>query len=149
MSAKRKWIVGVGLLCLLGFGLLAGLIALQIYVYRQDLEMNKAIPKPKKNTAPDWQWMNVTAEQLVADYRANEIAADSKYKNQHLVVTGTIGRIASEYMTLEVSDQAMDVQCIYKPGKSGPESLVRGQESKVYGVGAGKVSNVILKNCGP
>ncbi|MDX9925554.1 MAG: hypothetical protein RBS48_12395, partial [Ignavibacteriaceae bacterium] len=42
--------------------------------------------------------IKITASQLVADYKANQVAADSKYKGNIVEVTGTISTIGKDIM---------------------------------------------------
>jgi hypothetical protein len=132
---------------------LAVLAAGGIWLYRDDRRLAAKYPiavrEKESPSEPDWEWLHVTAGQLVADYRSNEIAADLKYKNQHLIVTGTLGRITSEFLTLEVEDALADVQCIYASQGYGSEGLQRGRETRIFGTGGGKLHNVILTNCRP
>jgi hypothetical protein len=111
---------------------------------RRGEDPDKAPPTPTK---PEWEWLHVSAEQLVADYRANEVAADSKYKGAHLAVAGTVGRVTGEFLTLEVANGISDVQCIYSIGADGPENVQRGEPATIYGMGSGKIHNVIVTNC--
>jgi hypothetical protein len=48
----------------------------------------------------------VKIETLLADYRGNEIAADQKYKNKTLVVTGVITRVADTSNANDKSDDS-------------------------------------------
>lgn len=41
--------------------------------------------------------VTVTAAKLFTDYQANEVSADSKYKNQRLAVSGTVSSIRKDF----------------------------------------------------
>ena len=47
-------------------------------------------PTPARKASPAATTMEVTAEQLYSDYKANEIAADAKYNGKLVTVTGVV-----------------------------------------------------------
>jgi len=97
--------------------------------------------------------IQVSATQLYADYEANEIAADQKYKGKVLVVSGTIGDIAKDiaddiYVTLKGDDVIGDVQCFFSEAHTSTAAqLQKGQKITVKGKCDGKMMNVILRGC--
>lgn len=55
-------------------------------------------PAPPDPPPPPKTWTKVTAKELVAAYKENEVAADSKYKGEEVEITGAISSIASDLM---------------------------------------------------
>jgi hypothetical protein len=69
-----------------------------------------SLGSPKGPPAPTTPPMTVSAKQLYADYHANEVAADEKYKGKNLLVSGTIVSIDKDafdnmQLRLSVGDQ--------------------------------------------
>ncbi len=96
----------------------------------------------------------VTALQLYSEYEANEVAADSKYKNKLIEVSGTISNIGKDvldnpYVTLQGdSTTFFSVQCMFK--KSQQEqltSLSKDTEISLKGRVSGKMMNIIINDC--
>lgn len=96
--------------------------------------------------------ISVTASQLVSEYKQNEIAADSKYKDKTLEVTGTVGSIAEsfgkQYVTLKSDDIIISVQCFLKSSESEKAAtLSQGQSVTLQGKNDGMSLNISLSNC--
>lgn len=95
----------------------------------------------------------VTASQLMRDYEANEIAADAKYKNKLVNVSGTIANIGKDildtpYVSLDADSLVFGIQCMF--AKSDQESLVslsNGVRVTLQGRVSGKLGNVLVKEC--
>ena len=100
--------------------------------------------------------IKVTAMKLSEDYKANEIAADAKYKGNTLEVSGTISDIGTDvlntpYVTFNTGEYSfLGVQCMFGESDSPVlAKLSKGQALTVRGSveGGGKVMNVLLNNC--
>jgi hypothetical protein len=97
--------------------------------------------------------MRVSARQLYADYEANGVAADEKYKGKVLQVTGVINDIDRDimdniYVTLKGDQYFGDIQCFFAESHLGTASqLSKGQKITVKGLCDGKLMNVMLKGC--
>jgi len=99
--------------------------------------------------------MTVSAIQLNADYQANQISADAKYKGKLIDVTGTINTIGKDvlndpYVTLNTSQySAFEVQCMFSQvDKSKLASLSSGQIITLQGIVNGQtLTNVIIDGC--
>jgi len=97
--------------------------------------------------------IKVTASQLYAAYRANEIDADNKYKGKILEVSGTVSTIGkdildSPYVALKTDDIIGVVQCMLENSeKSKAAGLQKGQRIVVQGKNSGLLMNVILRDC--
>jgi hypothetical protein len=95
----------------------------------------------------------VSAEQLLADYEANEVAADEKYKGKRLEVTGTIDNIGKDvldnsYVALKTGKQYdfRSVQC-YFDDNSVLVTLSKGRRVKITGRCDGLFGTLSLKDC--
>ena len=114
---------------------------------------DKKIEKEVSEQEANQPAIQVSATQLYADYEANEIAADQKYKGKVLVVSGTIGDIAKDiaddiYVTLKGDDVIGDVQCFFSEAHTSTAAqLQKGQKITVKGKCDGKMMNVILRGC--
>ena len=95
----------------------------------------------------------VSARQLSADYEANGVAADGKYKGKVLQVTGVVNTIDRDimdkiYVTLKGDQYFGDIQCFFAESHVGTASqLSKGQTITVKGKCDGKLMNVMLKGC--
>ena len=97
--------------------------------------------------------ITVSARQLYADYEANGVAADEKYKGKVLQVTGVVNTIDRDimdkiYVTLKGNQYFGDIQCFFAESHIGTASqLSKGQTITVKGKCDGKLMNVMLKGC--
>jgi hypothetical protein len=97
--------------------------------------------------------ITVSARQLYADYEANGVAADAKYKGKVLQVTGVVNTIDRDimdkiYVTLKGDQYFGDIQCFFAESHIGTASqLSKGQTITVKGKCDGKLMNVMLKGC--
>ncbi len=78
----------IGWVVFFGIFILAGIIGMCM---KDTTPMLKEanVPSSKESTTQQ-EIISITAEQLYKDYEANEIAADQKYKNKSIKVTGTV-----------------------------------------------------------
>lgn len=97
--------------------------------------------------------IEVSARQLYADYEANGVAADEKYKGKVLRVTGKVNTIDRDimdkiYVTLKGDKYLGDIQCFFAEDHVKTASqLSKGQTITVKGKCDGKMMNVLLKGC--
>ena len=96
----------------------------------------------------------VTAAELVADYLANEVAADGRYKNHLAEITGAVGRVdidptGAQYVTLESGRGSWTVQCFAARDESYESfrTLRPAQRVTVRGRVEGKSGNVLVRDC--
>jgi len=95
----------------------------------------------------------VTAQELIDDYKRNEIEADSRYKGHVLEVGGRIGGIHKDiadnpYITLQSGRQRefREVQC-WLASVDRTSDLKPSDSVTVRGIGAGLMGNVLLRPC--
>lgn len=97
--------------------------------------------------------ISISAQQLYSEYKDNQIAADLKYENQILEVSGTVESIGKDilddmYVALNTGDIIGSVQCMLEDSQLDKAvSLVEGQSIVVQGKNSGMLMNVILRNC--
>jgi uncharacterized protein (DUF1330 family) len=98
--------------------------------------------------------VQVTAKQLYADYDANEVAADQKYKDKVLIVSGTVNDIAKDFtdgifVIVKGDEMAGDIQCFFsKDHTDEAAKLKKEQTISIKGNCEGKsMLNVILRGC--
>lgn len=51
--------------------------------------------------AAETEWTKVKADDLIKDYKANELRADSKYKGKHLEVFGQLAEVSDTFGVLQ------------------------------------------------
>jgi hypothetical protein len=96
--------------------------------------------------------IHVEAADLYADYEANEVGADLKYKNRLLWIEGVIQSVGKDlvdtpYVELEGSGGLFAVQCMFQKGSEAElADLQKGKALIVVGRGAGKLGNVLIKD---
>ena len=97
--------------------------------------------------------VTVSAKDLFEDYKANEIAADQKYKDKVLEVTGIVDSIAKDitdtmYVALKADQYIGSIQCYFDDAHGGQlANLKKGMKVSVKGKCVGKMMNVLLKGC--
>jgi len=100
--------------------------------------------------------IEVKAKNLIADYKANEISADAKYKDKLVKVTGVVGSIAKDvldkpYVTLtnETQYSFESVQCYFsKADEANLTAVTKDTRITVQGRVSGKsLTNVLVKEC--
>lgn len=98
--------------------------------------------------------IKVTATKLADDYKANEVAADAKYKGNLVEVSGTIGTIGKDitdtpYVTLTIGQyDILSVQCMFgRNDQTALATLAKGQSITLQGEVSGKLGNVLVRGC--
>jgi hypothetical protein len=96
----------------------------------------------------------VTARELIADYKANEVSADNAWKGRALLVTGLVDTIGKDildtpYVTLSSGETTSfpSVQCTSSRGSNEFAGLRKGQQIRVIGICKGKFGNILLDSC--
>lgn len=97
--------------------------------------------------------IRVMASQIVAEYAANEVAADARYKGKIICVSGTIGRIGKDildrpYVILDGGEgEFRSVQASFEDKDLAQlAQLSKGQQVSIEGTCDGLSINVVLKN---
>jgi hypothetical protein len=96
----------------------------------------------------------VSPSQLIRDYKANEVAADQKYKGKRLAIEGSIQDLGKDilgniYITISGSGNSFrNVQCLFADRDADQIAQLRkGQKVKIEGTCDGLMMNVILRKC--
>ncbi|GIW90596.1 MAG: hypothetical protein KatS3mg109_1028 [Pirellulaceae bacterium] len=128
----------------------AAILLFFVFLAIGSMETEESVQQDISNAVPT---VHVTATQLVDDYKANEIAADEKYKGEVIVVSGTIESIGTDiwgtmYVTLMTGNPIVSVQCMFADKyKSQLANVRRGQYVTIKGRCEGKHLNVLLRGC--
>jgi len=99
------------------------------------------------------QAISITARQLYQEYSDNQIAADAKYEDQWLEITGTVESIGKDivddmYVSLETGNLVGSVQCMLEDSEfEEAANLSEGQSVTVIGKNDGMLLNVIVRKC--
>ncbi|MEO5906252.1 MAG: hypothetical protein ABIQ11_05970 [Saprospiraceae bacterium] len=91
--------------------------------------------------------VSVTANQIIADYEADEKAANDKYLGKVVEVTGRVSTITDEggkiKVQLETENPMSLVICELEDGKDAGQIQV-GEQAKVKGLCSGYLSDVVM-----
>ena len=92
----------------------------------------------------------LTADQLYSEYKADEVAADNKYKGKVVLISGPIRQngkfMGTAYIVIGGHGFLDGVQCMF--GESaGVASLSKNSQVTVKGEVGDKKGNVLLRNC--
>lgn len=109
---------------------------------------------PVSNMPP----IEIKAETLTAEYEENEVAADAKYKNKMLAVSGVISNISEVFGSLQIDLEGhkqnginiTTVKCTFAESeKSNIVKLKKNQSVTLIGANEGKTANLYvgLDNC--
>ena len=109
----------------------------------------------KSKSVPPNPSISVSAEQLISEYKDNEIAADQKYKGKLIQVTGRVDHVGKDivdsmYVTVKGKGkyEFVTVQCFFDDSWATRLSyLSEDYPITVQGTCDGKFGNVLLKSC--
>lgn len=99
--------------------------------------------------------IKVTSQQLINDYEKNEVAADQKYKDKMVEITGiveTIGKdiLDTPYVSLKAGSEysITSVQCMFQKTEEGElAKLSKNQSVVLTGRLSGKTLNILVNDC--
>lgn len=112
----------------------------------------------KENVRPDnlSNPIQTSADDLISDYKENELAADEKFLNKSVLVTGVVSDIADVYGSLSVDMSSsrdfefLSVKCSFdKSEKKALSKLKTNKKATLQGTVRGKTANLFveLDNC--
>ena len=114
----------------------------------------ESVPESEPEPAPGT--MEVTVEELYSAYRVDEVAADAKFTDKILKVTGVVDRITVNdvhdvyYIILASAEkkEQWNVRCTFDK-KHGPQlnRLTTGQTVTAQGKYNGYKANILIKDC--
>lgn len=140
-----------------GAVIVAGVIALSIWAGHESegnhAEQTSGASPAEAATAPAAPPMALDASALYADYKANEVAADSKYKGKSLAVTGNIGTIGKDimddpYVTLTAENEYETVNAYFSKSRLNElAKLHKGDSITVTCKGNGMVLTSPVLDC--
>lgn len=151
----KKLLLGLGILAFIG--LLFNSIATPNTSVAPDAQAQAVTESDEVATPePVVETIEVTADELLAAYKENELAGDQKYKGKTLLVTGVLDSIQSgmgdtPYLLLKAGDEFEFSMPQAHFDKSETDSLValkKGERIKIQCVGNGEViGSPMLKDC--
>jgi len=116
----------------------------------------KPVEEPESIPEPAPAAIEVTIEELISAYEADGVAADAKFTDKILNVTGVVARIEINevldvhYIVLASADKRLlqSIRCVFDK-KHEPElsQLTRGQTVTVQGKYDGSIIDIRLKDC--
>jgi len=116
----------------------------------------KPVEEPESMPEPAPAAIEVTIEELISAYEADGVAADAKFTDKILNVTGVVARIEINevldvhYIVLASADKRLlqSIRCVFEK-KHEPElsKLTRGQTVTVQGKYDGSIIDIRLKDC--
>jgi len=97
---------------------------------------------------------SVSATQLVADYKANEVKADLTYKDKVVQVSGKVHKIEKDLgghpVVILVGEGLVVVRCVYdKAYIEQTSAYSKGETVTVKGICEGKFGSVNFRGCMP
>ncbi len=96
---------------------------------------------------PDFETDAVT---LLSEFENNENAANDRYLDKIILITGRIGTIQSDTIGVTVyltEDGISGILCRFSNEVSGTDTLKEGQEISVKGICSGYLMDVVLNKC--
>ena len=119
------------------------------------LKYNKYITNNNPaTTAPKEDIIKISASDLLAEYDANEVAADNKYKGKKVEITGAVDSIGKDifgsvYVTLKTDNGFISIQCYFseKAEIDKVATLKEGDWVTVTGIVDGRSINIVVKKC--
>lgn len=108
-----------------------------------------------EKSQPSQEIIKVSAIKLSEEYKANEIAADAKYKGNIVEVTGVVENIGKDiidapYIALKSYEYAIvdKVQCYFsKADEAQLATVVKDRQITLRGEVSGKMGNIIFRGC--
>lgn len=106
--------------------------------------------KPHRDVASEKPEYVLSADQLFDEYEADEVAANNKFLDKTVEVSGTIGEIgtndADQTFVILTAENAM-IGGVSATFSEKPETVAEGQQVSVKCRCTGKLMDVVLINC--
>ena len=96
--------------------------------------------------------IEIAAVDLLKEFQQNETAANTKYVDKVLVVTGTVTGVQTDSsgqatVYLQTNDLLSAVTCSFYQDDDGVKKIKTGVAARVKGVCTGMLSDVVLNKC--
>jgi predicted negative regulator of RcsB-dependent stress response len=132
MKKWQKILLWLFVIALLGFGIMKG------YLYYLNNKPHRDVTKE--------QGIAVTAEQIFNDFTTNEAAANQKYLNKAIEVSGEVveakkNQDSSTVVVLKTADPVFGVNCTFK---KDPGAIQPGNRITFKGICTGFISDVVI-----
>jgi hypothetical protein len=107
--------------------------------------------KSETSVASRKEDVETDASRLIQEFEADEMAANTKYLDRIVLVSGTIGSIAEDSLGISVylkeADALSGVICSFEREVLDPASLTIGSPVKIKGICTGYLMDVVLNKC--
>jgi hypothetical protein len=158
MSDSLKWILGglaIGFLAVVGC---CGVGAWRAGAMMQDLQQQAAQEAAEFEAKRQARTVIVDAAELLQEFQKDPTAADDKYADKYLELTGIVERTGEDrfgqtFVVLHGGDEnaKLKVECFFRPTGDRDEArikrLAKGRTITLRGEYQGRVSNVQLQDC--
>jgi hypothetical protein len=129
-------------LILIGVGI-ALVVATSVYLY--------VFHKPARMAASEEAAYTADVKSLVAEFEANENAANAKYLNKVVKVLGTVSSVTENETELTVSlkeaDAMSGVTCSFLKNSLDKSKVTTGSKVAIKGICSGYLMDVVLSHC--
>jgi hypothetical protein len=110
-------------------------------------QYQKAPPDIRKQ-----EGVEIAAVNLLKEFQENETAANAKYVDKVLVVTGTVTGVQTDSsgqatVYLQTNDLLSAVTCSFYKDDEGVKNIKTGATARVKGVCTGMLSDIVLNKC--
>ena len=116
---------------------------------QEDTEKEISQAEEKEKTPP----IEVSPSKLYQDYKNNEVAADLKYKEKTLILTGTVAEIRKDIMDdiiveIRAGGTYNSINCYFGENHTNEAAVLsKGEKITIKGRCEGKLISVSLKGC--
>jgi hypothetical protein len=153
-----KWVV-VGVIAgVLGIGGCCGVSLWRMGNAFQDVQKEVERQQAEREAARRARTVSVAAADLIREFENDPAAADQKYADKYLEVTGVVerggrGRHDARFVILHAGDEGakIKIECFFdsagRADEARIERLSKGQTVTIRGEYDGRVSNVQLRDC--
>jgi hypothetical protein len=146
-SRKKLWII-IGIAVVVIIVIAAGAGKKQQAEHQTPAQTTTTAPAQDVPKSPDY---TMTIDQLWAEYDANELAANQKYKGKIILLSGIAGDVGTEllgreYVFVKGAGNLASAQCVMN-NNGQAASVVKGQPITVQGSCNGKMGWILLENC--
>lgn len=161
-STGKKVAMGCGISVLVVFLLFVGLFVLVMMLPESEptddingtISTTESTTEKQTETTTENPIIYVTVEEMVAEFEANQVAAEKKYKGQTIAVTGIVDNVGIDilddtYISLVASEcDFYGVQCYVKNSEIDlTATLQPGDKITVIGEYDDYMLNVIMEKC--
>lgn len=158
MSPVLRWLLGGALVAVLGVAGCCGFGAWRFNKAVKEAEKEMVKAQANAEAQRKARTVMVSAEQLLKEFRDDPDAADKKYKDKCLEISGVVERngmdgVDTPFVILHAGDEnaKIKIECFFDIADEDEENVVKrlrkGQTVTLRGEYEGRVSNVQIREC--